>query len=414
MLRSPLRKKIFQLSFIALMELCLSTVFAGGFQLWEESATGTGDYHAGGAAEANDAGTTFYNPAGMIRIDHPEFSVGAVFIPVAISFNGTVGGLPTVGYISGNTHTIVPNAHFVLPMTPKVAIGLGITTPFGLATNYPGNAQPLATAATLTKMETVNINPNVAFAIDERLSIAIGFDALYGKARYNSNILGSTAFNNKLSAWGYGWNGGVLYQFTHYTRFGISYRSEISVDGEGRSDAITPFSAFSNNTLNAVLNLPAMTIISFYSDVTSKWSLMASAYYTEWSLFDDLLLVNTVLFPTIAVHENYHNTWNYAIGAHYHVTHRITLKAGIGWDETPTVDGCRDVRLPDAKRFAAAIGGHFQWTPFIALDLGWTHFFTKAANVNNSLSGLSNFLVTVGTAKVNVNVFGVQLTAQLD
>lgn len=413
--RSSIHKKVIQLGLLGVFVFSGSVALAGGFQLWEESAAGTADYHAGGAAEANDAGTTFYNPAGMIRMDYPEFSIGAVFIPAAVSFNGTVGGLPTGGYVAGNTHTIVPNAHFVVPLTHKVSVGLGITTPFGLATNYPGAVQPLATAATLTKMETVNINPNVALAIDNRLSVGVGFDALYGKARYNSDILGTTLFNNKLSAWGYGWNAGVLYQFAHHTRFGVSYRSEVTVDAEGRSDAIVPGGvAFSNNTLNAALDLPAMTVVSFYSDVTTHWSIMASAYYTQWDVFDNLILANTALFPTITVHENYRNTWNYSFGAHYRMTHSITLKAGIGWDETPTQDGFRDVRLPDAKRFAVAIGGHFQFMRAVGLDLGWTHFFTKAVNVNNNLSTLPAFLVTQGTAKINVNVVGAQLTVQLN
>ncbi len=394
--------------------LCTSTLaFAGGFQVWEESASGTGDYHAGGAAEANDAGTTFYNPAGMIRLHNPEFSTGAVFIPLGLSYNGLVGGTPTGGYVSGGTKNLVPNFHFVFPVYSWMIFGFGVTTPFGLATDYPGNSQPLATAATLTKIETVNLNPDLAFAITDKLSVGAGFDALYGRAKYNSEILGTASFLNALSAWGYGWNAGALYQFTDHTRVGASYRSKIQLDARGQSQSVTVLLTTTNDRLNSELNLPATTIFSFYSDVTPKWSLMASAYYTKWDLFDDLILNDTTLFPSISVHENYRDTWNYSVGAHFQATQIFMLKAGIGWDQTPTQDGFRDVRLPDVDRFAAAIGARIQAARWLAIDVGWTHFFTRAADVDNDQSGLPDFLVTQGTAKMNVNVFGAQLTMSL-
>jgi long-chain fatty acid transport protein len=418
------RRSIFRIFLYSGISVALllnsNLVLAGGFELWEESAAGTADYHAGGAAEANDAGTTFYNPAGMIRLPHPQVSVGTVYIPLSTSFNGTVGQAPfpilsTTGYVPSNTYNLVPNAHFVLPFNNWVAVGIGLSAPFGLATNFPGNSQPLANAATLTKLETININPDIAFALDDKLSVGAGFDALYGKAKFNSVLLRTTEFLNTAAGWGFGWNVGGLYQFTPHTRIGASYRSQITVHGEGQSQALIPgVITLTTNTLNAEVKLPSLTIASFYSDVTSRWSLLASAYFTAWDVFNEIVLNNTAIAPTIPILENYRNTWNYAIGTHFRANRIFTLKAGIGWDETPTQIGFRDVRLPDCPRFVTAIGGHVQPTRYLGIDVGWTHFFTVASMIDNSQSGVPAFEITQGTGVLNANVYGLQLTVDID
>ena len=77
-----------------------ATLYAGGFQLQEQDASGLGEYHAGQAAKANDAATEFYNPAGMVRLKHTEVSSGLTMIRLSTHFEGTataLGGLVVGG-----------------------------------------------------------------------------------------------------------------------------------------------------------------------------------------------------------------------------------------------------------------------------------------------------------------------------
>ena len=55
-------------------------VLAAAFQLWEQDGASIGNYHAGYAAEANDASIAFYNPAGMVKIPNQQivFATDAV------------------------------------------------------------------------------------------------------------------------------------------------------------------------------------------------------------------------------------------------------------------------------------------------------------------------------------------------
>ena len=157
--------------------------FAGAFQLWEESASSLGDYHAGAAAEANNASTVFYNPAGMSRIKHQQVSFGAVFIDLNVNFNGNVTSALTYpnttptdpGGASGDTFNIVPNFHYVLPLNNRWAFGLEETTPFGLATQYTDNATSsyVGMLATKTELQTMNLNPSLSYAINKYLSVIL-------------------------------------------------------------------------------------------------------------------------------------------------------------------------------------------------------------------------------------------------
>lgn len=402
--------------------LTFSSALAGGFQLWEQDASGIGDNHAGSAAEALNAGTEFYNPAGMTNLPHFVTSLGLTYIPLDINFTGTVGFDNTSTTAESKTNNYVPNFHLVYPINSRVAIGFGLTVPYGLATEYPKD-NPIAAAATKTDLKTVNLNPNLAVAVTRYLSVAAGFDVLYGQAEYDSVDPTSdpvTNINNKLSDWAYGWNAGALIYFTSHTRVGVSYRSQIELNGKGTS--FDEGADILNDDLLGTIELPPTWNFSFYSDVNKRISVLFSAYYTQWSVFDDLILQNVSALGqkiTIGIHENYRNTVALAAGVHILLLKNLMLKLGVGHDQTPTQNNLRDVRLPDSDRYSLAMGLHWQTSRTVVLDFGWMHFFADAAAVNNSQAQLptnpfSQVLgelgQTIGTSRSSVNVVGLQLS----
>ncbi len=430
-------KQIAMIAASAALSFTAVSSLASGFQLYEQSGAQTGDYHAGYAAEADDASTEFYNPAGMTRLKHPEVSAGGVLIPLSASFNGDIIehigsiALPTIstnGWQSGDTTSFVPNFHAVYPFSDRWAAGFGVTVPFGLATSYPWTDN-VAFGATVTRLQAININPNLAFAITKQLSIAAGVDYVYGTATYDNVVgypgLGTGQFNNSLSDTAWGWNAGLLFQVNPRNRIGLAYRSHVLLNATGTSTVSNSNSGiFPNNStdnLNAQLDLPGYATLSFFSNVAKKWDVMGTAMWTNWNRFNTLALNNTAL-PTsgplvgdlsnLIIHENYRNTWNFAIGAHYHITQRIMLKMGGGFDFTPTKYGYRDYRLPDQNRIAAALGIQAKVTKSITANFGWAHFFSGRVPVNSERSG--NPVDVSGSARLNADVLGFQVSAELD
>ena len=406
---------------------------AGGFQLWEQDGAGIGDYHAGAAADTDNTGIEFYNPAGMVfmKRNKLQISSGAAVIPVNVKFKGvitqTINGYPisqpTDGWVSGDSTNLVPNFHLIAPINKKWAVGFGITTPFGLATYYPYE-QPVDLAATTTRLITINLNPNVAYKINPWLAIGGGVDVQYGMADFNNTVpLSNNSHDeNHLTSWGVGYNLGIYTQFKEGTSAGFSYRSGITQKATGTNTTQTA-SGLKHSSISATLPLPGTFTGSIKQQINPKWSVMVTSEYTLWDSFKTLTLHN-VIDPNsdkakgrlnITVPFQYRNTWNFAVGTHYWLSKVFMLKLGGGFDQTPTNDAYRDIRLPGVDRWAASIGSRILLSKQVTLDAGWTHFFPlHNAKINNSgpqgLSGKTT-VSTNGEASMDANVVGAQLTA---
>jgi long-chain fatty acid transport protein len=363
----------------------------------------------------------------MSRIKHQQVSLGAAFINLETKFDGSVyrndGVLQgtTTSSVPADTFSIVPNFHYVLPINKRWSLGVEETTPFGLSTKYTdiNTSDFVSNLATTTELQTANLNPSVSYLINRYFSVGAGFDALYGEATYNNTAYFSP-LDNKLKGWGYGYNAGVLVQFTSATRFGLSYRSPITISAKGPS-SYDFFGSTTKSTVSANFPLPATTMMSLYHDVNQHLAIMASAFYTQWSCFHTLVIKNMAQLgntATVAINENYRDTWNLAVGSRYKFNQHIALEAGFGHDETPTRIPYRDVRLPDDDRYIGSVGLNVHPSADFEWSMGWTHLFTGHTAINDS-GGLNtsqstidplNFSYGIGTVHSNVNLFGIQLT----
>ena len=417
-----LSRRLIQLSLAGLFAGFSANSFAAGFQLFEVNGAGTGDFYAGGAASANDASTAFFNPAGLVRMKNPQVELSGVNVFSNLDFKGTAGyegGTPVVGEAQGGGYNFIPSLEYAAPINSEMGVGLSIASPFGLETSYDTTSF-LRYAATKTSLQTIDVSPSIGFGITNNLSLGFGLDADRLDATYNSVVTGfnlatlDTTSNNEASGWGYGWHAGVLYQVTPDTRVGAAYRSKVSYSIEGTSSLTGPLAGggtLSTNSLMVDTTLPAMSMLSVYHQFNPQWAGEATVGYTEWNVFNNVILQN-VQSPTGLVvsntPENYQNTWRVAIGGTYQPFEKWLFRAGLGYDQTPTVSPYRDVRLPDGNRTAAAIGAHYQAMKTLGLDVGWTHLFIQDGIVHtNSSRGPT---VVSGQSDNSADIVGVQLT----
>jgi long-chain fatty acid transport protein len=135
----------------ALLAAGAGSVQAGGFQLLEQNASGIGNAYAGSAAVAENASTIFFNPAGMGQLADREVSLGLAVVkpsfkftnqgslaavppltPVAVPMTGTNGG-------DAGDWAAVPNAYYAQRINGQLSVGVGVSDPFGLKTEYTDN-----------------------------------------------------------------------------------------------------------------------------------------------------------------------------------------------------------------------------------------------------------------------------------
>lgn len=406
-------------------------VLASGFQLWEQDGASVGNYHAGYAAEASNASTAFYNPAGLTRIKNQQLVVGASGIRTHIKYVGDVGvtersvtlaGIRpvTVNFTSvtapAGTFSVVPNLQYAAPIGEQYAFGFSVDAPFGLKTNY-GRTTPVRYAATLSSITVVDISPSLAMKVTDKISGGIGLNIQRSYAELNSvaglispnpfssprfiNTSFDTLSKNKANGTGYGFTLGLLYEFTPCTRAGISYHSQVVHHLSGSSK----FTGNIANVLNggpivssraiANVKLPPYTALSIFNQFSPQWAVMGSVIYTQWNTFRNLSLDNIAgavdAVPLAApstninvnIPERYRNTYNISLGGNYYYSDCIILRTGLGYDRSPVSDVYRNVQLPDNNRYSLGLGAHYQATKNIGFDASWLHvFFAGDATVN--------------------------------
>ncbi len=455
---------------LVLAALFATQAYAGGYQLFEYNSTDVGLSAAGGAAYAEDASTNFSNPAGLVNVKNPEFVVAGSLVSGKSTFSGQACGGDTRApsdsppglnacdltdaHDNSGTTNMVPAFHYAMPINDRFFAGLSVTSPFGLSTDY-SNDTALRYQATLSQIQTIDINPGIAFKFNDHLSLGAGVSAqsFDGTLSNNFNLappgsssvlpsLGYTDsyLKSEASDWGFGWNLGGLYQFTPGSRFGISYRSQVKHDADGTSRfrdgqgvyttplGVTTGSYQDLDTHDSVdITLPATTTISFYQELSSHWAMMASAYYTQWNSIQNLTLKDVSfltgggtrfgappfdIIPSqgaaqVIIPQNFSNTWRYSLGSEYKLTDAIILRAGGSRDQSPVNNTDRTLRLPDSDRWTGSLGAGYRMSPAIKFDLGYMHiWFPGSASIDD----INKFSKSIGEVDASANVYSLEAT----
>ena len=382
---------------------------AAGFALIEQNASGLGNAYAGAAAVAEDASTIFFNPAGMTRLPGRQIVVVGHLIKPQAEFSGTVS--PAIGGGTGGdagSWSFVPNGYFAYRLTPKIHLGVGLNSPFGLKTEY-GPGWMGRYQAIKSEVKTVNLNPSIAYKLSDTLSLGAGLNIQRIEAVLTSlQPLGAPPAPTPLVTikgddYGWGYNLGALWQATPATRIGLSYRSEVAYTLEGTSSTSNPSVTSLNGPVTADITLPASASLSLFHTLSSQWDLLADVTWTGWSSFDRLPIQGTVNKTTP---ENWQDILRYSLGATWHMSDKLSLRGGLAYDEAPVSDRYRTPRIPDGARTWVALGGQYRLSGRGALDFGYAHLFVNSPELQSTDNGTT----LNGQYDSQVDILSVQYT----
>jgi long-chain fatty acid transport protein len=322
-----------------------------------------------------------------------------------------------------------------MALTKDIYLGLGIGAPFGLKTEYDS---PWIGAAQSIKFDvkTMNVNPSIAYRVNDKVSLGFGLDwqkidAEYKRIYRTTDVAGAACRTcvtsvMKLSDDVWGWNAGVLFNISPTTKVGISYRSEVkykatgdvSVSSNG-SPLATPVltglsAAQAPGSVSADIKLPDTWILSATQQLSEQWEMLGDLSWTGWSSIPKIDIMRTSGpvaasgQPLQTLDTNFRDTWRAALGANYKVANNVKLKFGVAYDQTP-VKGAdtRLVSLPDNDRTWLSFGAQWQPAKGSALDFGVTYLYIKDASINNDQRLTDRGLVN-GTYKDSAWIFGAQ------
>jgi long-chain fatty acid transport protein len=429
----------------ALIGLWAGTAGASGFQLLEQNASGLGNAYAGSAAVAENASTVYFNPAGMTQLEGRNVSAGLAAIVTSYKFSNGNSSTPT--YLSGNGGDAggpgyVPNGYFSMALTKDLYLGLGVGAPFGLKTEYD-NPWIGAAQSIMFDVKTLNLNPSIAYKVNDTVSLGFGLDYQKLDAEYKrlagnyllptglpsppypTYINGSTITSVlKLDDDAWGWNAGALFNISPSTKVGISYRSKVKYNATGNIALSSNGSAAGATALailtaggyasdaKADIELPDTFIVSATQKLDDQWEMLGDLSWTGWSSIPKIDIMRTSgnlsgqKAQTLVT--DFRDTWRIALGANYKLRSDLKLKFGVAYDQTP-VKGAdsRLVSLPDNDRTWFSFGGQWQPAKGSALDFGVAYLYIKNDSIHNDQTTSGRGLVD-GTYKGSVWILGAQ------
>lgn len=354
-----------------------SAAHAAGFMLTEQSAGALGRAYAGVGVDGTDLSGVYYNPATMTL--HPGTQIQAGFVAVGLDLafegSGTVNGVNYDDVTENGQYNTqaIPHGYISHQLTDSVWLGLAMTVPFGMGTEYADD-WALGNRGISAEVLTFDFNPNVAWKISDKLSLGAGMSIQYAAADLKMRDK-NTSLNGEVDAdsiaWGF--NVGLMWSPLDNLRFGLSYRSKINHNADGDFELTHPMTGqtiMSGLDAKATLSTPAWAMATAAWDVNDLLSLYATFRWTDWSSFDELKIsTNNPLVGSTVVNK-WQDTYLFSVGADLRFTNWWTFRAGIGYETSPVDEPeYRTAIIPDADRWWFALGSSFQATDNMQIDV---------------------------------------------
>lgn len=390
--------RILFMSFV-LVFFSSSALFGAGFALYDFSARGNA---LGGAmvGRADDPSAVALNPAGITQIPGSAFMTTVGFLMP----RGTVDATGTAMTADQSDRTfILPSMYYTKQMNDKVWLGIGVMTRFGLGTEFPADWFGRYNSYRVM-IESVSVNPNIAWKVNDALSLSLGVEALWFEADLRRKIDSTqgvapdpaTDIDLRLKGddIGYGWNVGLHYKMDETTRFGLHYRSRVKLSLSGIATATSPLASDSTEGL-VDLTLPDMLMFGVSKQLNPKLNVEIGAIHTGWDSYDSITInFGKRLLGALPIRsftpKNWSSVWRYQLGFEYAYSPEWTWRVGYTYDQEPMPDSTIDYQAPSGDRQLFSVGFGYAKNNW-ALDFAYSRLLSDERDiVGRPLEGVLN------------------------
>jgi long-chain fatty acid transport protein len=438
-IRSGVRDFLFAATTLSGVVLPLVGAQAGGFVVREQSAYFQGLSFAGAAAGGPSISSMFWNPAAMTQAafgltTESNFSgvLGVTKINPTAAANGAAYPSAYLLGLGGGRDifqdAVVPASYTVWRPLPQWAFGISINAPFGLVTN-PSRDTAFMFYSRFSEVYTLNATPQVAYKVNDWLSVGVGLQVQYFRTLLESAMPGSAfppTSPGTLSIRGdsinFGFTAGLTLTPTPWTSIGIGFRSGIkqTLDGDVRRPGFITLVGGVPVAIPAAIvgiqptvSLPESVNIGVRQKVSETFTVLGTVEWTNWSRLSRIAVnANPGGVPGIpaVLPFDWEDGWFVSGGFEYQWSPQLALRAGIGYEWSPVNDVDRGTRLPDNDRLWLSTGLTYNWSESVALELGYSHVFVRNAAIaigagnplfDTSGGALGTF---AGTAKSHVDI----------
>ena len=449
--RGKLMRRIGLLSLAAAMAVMFSGAANGAaFGLKEHSADAMASAYAGAAATQSDASYLVYNPASLAGVGDFDLSFSIVEVlpgtrskyttAITSSGNPTGGSTTPSGYISDAT---LPAFGLRQRLSERWAIGLSVSVPWGVRTDYPSSWAGRYYAQK-SALFTVNATPVVSYQANPDLSFGAGLQIEYAQGALTSVIdTGTLGAVNGIpgsipgrqdsfarlsgSSWSLGYVVGIIKKFDDVT-VGVAYRSSLqhhltgplkfTLDDAGIGATIRSLTGlFTDTKQTTPVTTPDMITSGVRVALSDDWTGLAEFDWTDWSRVREIRVhAMNPAQPDEVTTLRWKDAFFASLGAEYHASPMWTFRAGTGYDQTPVTDLNREPRFPDGDRVWLSAGVRYRMSDNADVNFTAAHVFFPRSDItlNPAIPGAALRGSLTGSSDAYANVFGLQFSYRAD
>jgi len=324
--------------------------WGAALELYETGAPDLGTASAGRAAMAADASTVASNPAGMSLLDRSQLLGAAGALLPSVNFD-VAPQTTTSGGGGGNAGVFTPLASFfyVYKLSDRLRIGMGSYSDYGLGGDF-GKKWFGRYYVTSESLSSTKVSPEIAYTVNEWLSVGAGFSFGVGRLGFQSKINTLLPRNPdgglSIESWdeAFGGNVGILLRPISKLRLGFIYQSPEDykfgfrphITGLGKI-ASEIRQRIGGTKINVPLTEPQRIMASALYEITPRLSLMGNIGWQNWSAFAEFPVGVSTSAKQTSVTANLHfsDTCSIAIGQQFRIAEKWLWSAGFAYDSAP-------------------------------------------------------------------------------
>ena len=391
-----------------------SLLNAGGYKVPEQSADSLG-LAASNVAFSFGADAAYFNPANMMFLDgrhHFESTLGWFHIN-SLDFKTDSGKT----YSSKKFDSLAGTFSFVTPeLYENCKFGLALAVPAAVGISWED--PETAFTGKRFKLQVVELNPTVAYRINDKLAIAVGARGVYTKGKIASDF-GVGYREIQGDAINYGYNVALTYRPIEELSFAVTYRSKVNLELKGHTDAdfkgpLAPISYHGKTRVE--IPLPAQLVLATgykFSDFT----LLLAYERTYWSKFKDYdfefgdktaahtnppfgRFFKAMMDDPVVKNAKDSNT--YRIGLAYDVNEKLRLMAGFSYDEDITSSNHTGLELPNTTSKAYTAGLNYKFTDNLEVAFGYVYQHRDKKRATDIATGAGKMSGEFDSGKIQI------------
>jgi len=441
-----------------------SIAHAQAFGLNEIGSCALGRAFANTGAPCDDASSIYWNPGTMPK--SPGFSAlaGAAIIGIQGDFTQDT---TFQRYDADVPTAVVPHLFVNYRTAGRLAYGLGVYVPYGLTSQWTDEF-PGRFAAKKASLQTIYVQPNVAFALTDGWSFGGGpvighssvelvqaIDLSQQKTSATGPTFGQLGIPKRTEfaratlkgdAMALGVHVGVHGRLSPVWEIGARFLSSMYFkydDADATFEARpTGLTLAANNPLNAPAGTPVDALLA--GQFTGTGALTAQKVKTRimhpaqaqigvgyngfanttiaidyawvgWKAFKELPVDFQGAATDRVLIEEYNNTSSIRFGVEHRLSNGAALRAGLAGAASAAPDVTVTPLLPEQDRGYGSIGGSLPITKAFTVDASYMRIFTggRRGRLDERAAGQTAEQLNIGAYTLRANIFSLSLKASL-